>query len=229
MFTRFRRHWVETCHCAEFRFLLDWRASNWSTWTEPFLLRFVSSTVATHWPLWSPTTSFGSLSRKMATVGAGTTGSNTGSAWATEQHSVATDKSLSEFPLQRYKLLTTNTLRVDPLSFETESPERVTERHTARTWSLWSERLAHGDAGTHCRADKLWGLEEHCCKHWLVTCHTGTRKHEWRTVWTEVHYTHSRVTVQLFQPCSTARSSMWQLASTEDVRDTVSWLQKAAL
>ena len=55
----------------------------------------------------------------MATVGAGTTGSNTGSAWATEQHSVATDKSLSEFPLQRYTLLTTNTLRVDPLSFET--------------------------------------------------------------------------------------------------------------
>ena len=55
----------------------------------------------------------------MATVEAGTTGSNTGSAWATEQHSVATDKSLSEFPLQRYKLLTTNTLRVDPLSFET--------------------------------------------------------------------------------------------------------------
>ena len=55
----------------------------------------------------------------MATVGAGTTGSNTGSAWATEQRSVATDKSLSEFPLQRYTLLTTNTLRVDPLSFET--------------------------------------------------------------------------------------------------------------
>ena len=51
----------------------------------------------------------------MATVGAGTTGSNTGSAWATEQHPVATDKSLSEFPLQRYTLLTTNTL----LSFET--------------------------------------------------------------------------------------------------------------
>ena len=47
----------------------------------------------------------------MATVGAGTTGSNTGSAWTTEQHLVATDKSLSEFPLQRYTLLTTNTLR----------------------------------------------------------------------------------------------------------------------
>ena len=55
----------------------------------------------------------------MATVGTGTTGSNTGSAWATEQHSVATDKALSEFPLQRYTLLTTNTLRVNPLSFET--------------------------------------------------------------------------------------------------------------
>ena len=53
------------------------------------------------------------------TVGTGTTGSNTGSAWATEQHSVATDKALSEFPLQRYTLLTTNTLRVNPLSFET--------------------------------------------------------------------------------------------------------------
>ena len=72
----------------------------------------------------SYTTSFGSLSRKMATVGAGTTGSNTGSAWATEQHSVATDKSLSEFPLQRYTLLTTNTLRVNPLSFETVAQKK---------------------------------------------------------------------------------------------------------
>ena len=35
----------------------------------------------------------------MATVDAVTAGSNTGSAWRTEQHSVATDKSLSEFPL----------------------------------------------------------------------------------------------------------------------------------
>ena len=33
MFTRFRRHWVETCHCAEFRFFhLTERASNWSAW-----------------------------------------------------------------------------------------------------------------------------------------------------------------------------------------------------
>ena len=86
----------------------------------------------------------------------------------------------------------------EPTEFWNCSSKRVTERRTARTRSLWNERLAHGDAGTHCRADKLWGLEEHCCKHWLVTCHTGTRKHEWRTVWTEVRYTHSRVTVQLF-------------------------------
>ena len=58
----------------------------------------------------------------MATVEAGTIGSNAGSAWRTEQHSVATDKSLSEFPLQRYTLLTANTLRVNQLSFDTVAP-----------------------------------------------------------------------------------------------------------
>lgn len=41
----------------------------------------------------------------MATGGAGTSGSNTGYAWRAEQHSVSTDKSLSDFPLQRYTLL----------------------------------------------------------------------------------------------------------------------------
>ena len=65
---------------------------------------------------------FWSVSRTLATVEAGTTGSNTGSAWRTEQHSVATDKSLSEFPLQRYTLLTANTLCVNQLSFETVAP-----------------------------------------------------------------------------------------------------------
>ena len=58
----------------------------------------------------------------MATVEAGTTGPNTGFARRTEQHSVATDKSLSEFPLQRYTLLTANTLRVNQLSFDTVGP-----------------------------------------------------------------------------------------------------------
>ena len=54
-------HWVETCHCAEFRFSLDWRVSNWSTWTEPVftVFFFLSSTVVTHWSLWSSTTFFG--------------------------------------------------------------------------------------------------------------------------------------------------------------------------
>ena len=58
----------------------------------------------------------------MATVEAGTAGSNTGSAWRNEQHSVATDKSLSEFPLQRYTLLMAKTLRVNQLTFDTVAP-----------------------------------------------------------------------------------------------------------
>ena len=65
---------------------------------------------------------FWSLSRTMATVEAGTAGSNTGSAWRNEQRSVATDKSLSEFPLQRCTLLMANTLRVNQLSFDTVAP-----------------------------------------------------------------------------------------------------------
>ena len=65
----------------------------------------------------------------MATVEAGTAGSNTGSAWRNEQHSVANDKSLSEFPLQRYTLLMANTLRVNQLSFDTVAP-RESLSHT---------------------------------------------------------------------------------------------------
>ena len=58
----------------------------------------------------------------MATVDASATGSNTGSAWRTEQHSALTDKALAEFPLHRYALLMANTLPVDQLSFDTVSP-----------------------------------------------------------------------------------------------------------
>ena len=58
----------------------------------------------------------------MATVDATAAGSNTGSAWRTEQHSALTDKALSEFPLHRYALLMANTLRVNQLSFDAVSP-----------------------------------------------------------------------------------------------------------
>ena len=58
----------------------------------------------------------------MATVNASAAGSNTGSAWRTEQHSAVTDKVLSDFPLQRYTLLMANALRVNQLSFETVAP-----------------------------------------------------------------------------------------------------------
>ena len=76
----------------------------------------------THWSPWSFTTSFGHCRELWQRVEAGTTGSNTGSAWRTEQRSVATDKPLSESPLQRYTLLTANTLRVNQLSFDTVAP-----------------------------------------------------------------------------------------------------------
>ena len=64
----------------------------------------------------------------MATVtaaAAGTNaGTNTGSAWRTEQHSAVTDKALSltrqsEFSLERYNMLMANTLRVNQLAYET--------------------------------------------------------------------------------------------------------------
>ena len=57
----------------------------------------------------------------MATVTATAAGTNTGSAWRTEQHSAVTDKALSEFSLERYNMLMTNTLRVNQLAYETVS------------------------------------------------------------------------------------------------------------
>ena len=57
----------------------------------------------------------------MATVPATAAGTNTGSAWRTEQHSAVTDKTLSEFSLERYNMLMTNTLRVNQLAYETVS------------------------------------------------------------------------------------------------------------
>ena len=70
MFTRFFGHWVETCHCAEFRFWTE-EASNWSTWrlfefSECFLLKQSLTRIAVHcrallhdhcralWQLWLP-------------------------------------------------------------------------------------------------------------------------------------------------------------------------------
>ena len=61
MFTRFRYHWAETRHCAEFSF--TWLKSfklkrlNWAVFH--CILFPLSSTVVTDWSLWSSTTSFG--------------------------------------------------------------------------------------------------------------------------------------------------------------------------
>ena len=57
----------------------------------------------------------------MATVTATAPGTNSGSAWRTEQHSSVTDKGLSLFPLEKYDQLMNNSLRVDQLAYETVS------------------------------------------------------------------------------------------------------------
>ena len=66
----------------------------------------------------------------MATVPATAAGTNTGSAWRTEQHSAVTDKALSEFSLERYNMLMTNTLRVNQLAYETVSTAENLAPHT---------------------------------------------------------------------------------------------------
>ena len=48
-------------------------------------------------------------------------GTNSGSAWRTEQHSAVTDKGLSRFTLEKYDQLMNNSLRVDQLAYETVS------------------------------------------------------------------------------------------------------------
>ena len=57
----------------------------------------------------------------MATVTATAPGTNSGSAWRTEQHSAVIDKGLSRFPLEKYDQLMNNSLRVDQLAYETVS------------------------------------------------------------------------------------------------------------
>ena len=57
----------------------------------------------------------------MATVTATAPGTNSGSAWRTEQHSAVTDKGLSRFTLEKYDQLMNNSLRVDQLAYETVS------------------------------------------------------------------------------------------------------------
>ena len=96
MFTRFRRHWVETCHCAEFSF----------TWPKSFKLKHLKL-FCFHWMFLFPSSNhwsrdllitvelyylFWSLKSTMATVTSAAAGTNTGSAWRTEQHSAVTDQ-----------------------------------------------------------------------------------------------------------------------------------------
>ena len=201
---------------------------NWSSSPTVFSASQAStvSWLTDHWRTLLPW----SLKRTMATVNASAAGSNTGSGWRTEQHSAVTDKVLSDFPLQRNTLLMANTLRVNQLSFETVAPmeslsETPPELEAFEAQDLLTTTQAITAVRSNCEELKNTAVST----AWVATCHTDPRQHERWTLWTEVHHTHSRVTMQLFQPCSIAFSSLWKPASYEDGWDTVPQLFDATL
>ena len=114
MFTRFFGHWVETCHCAEFRFfeLKKLRTEALEDCLNSLNVFFSSNHCPDRCPLSSSTTR--PLQSTMATVTAATAG-------RTEQHSAVTDRGLTDFPLGRFNQLVANTLRVPALGYESVS------------------------------------------------------------------------------------------------------------
>lgn len=166
----------------------------------------------------------------MATGEAGTSGSNTGYAWRAEQHSVSTDKSLSDFPLQRYTLLMANTLRVNELSFDTVFPrqslcdtlpelEAFEVNDLLMTTPMQAITLPFG---TTVRTLKNTAVST----EWLCLSPGSMSDGLFGLRYTIYPL---QVTLQLFQPCSTALSPLWQLAGYEDGGDIVPRLQEAAL
>ena len=158
MFTRFWAHWVETCHCAEFRFWTE-EASNWSTWrlfefTERFFTQAITD--PDHCPLSSSTTR--SLQSTMATVTAATAG-------RTEQHSAVTDRGLTDFPLGRFNQLVANTLRVPALGYESVSATEMLaptlpEFEAAEINDLLLVTQAVTAVRTHCETLKSTALSQ---------------------------------------------------------------------
>ena len=155
----FGYHWVETCHCAEFRFF-NWRSfklkhlkTGWIHWT------FFSSQAITdpdHCPLSSSTTR--PLQSTMATVTAATAG-------RTEQHSAVTDRGLTDFPLGRFNQLVANTLRVPALAYESVSATELlaptlAEFEVAEINDLLLVTQAVTAVRTHCETLKSTALSQ---------------------------------------------------------------------
>ena len=175
MFTRFWAHWVETCHCAEFRFWTE-EASNWSTWrlfefTERFFTQAITD--PDHCPLSSSTTR--SLQSTMATVTAATAG-------RTEQHSAVTDRGLTDFPLGRFNQLVANTLRVPALGYESVSATEMLAP-TLPEFEAAEINDTVGHSSCHCCEDSLWDTEKHCTEPRLASFNCRAWKYDWWTVW----------------------------------------------
>ena len=163
MFTRFWAHWVETCHCAEFRFFGTEEASNWSTWrlfefTERFF--FVSSN---HWP--------GSLS-------------------TVELYYTITAEHYGNCDCRNWwkdwAALSCHWPRIDWLPTGKIQPTGGKHIESARTglrecfshwtvgtnsgwvWGCGDQRLTVGHPSCHCCEDPLWDTEEHALsQEWL--------------------------------------------------------------
>ena len=150
-------HWVETCHCAEFRFSSELKKlqtealEDWLNSLKAFF--FVSSNhCSDRCPLSSSTTR--PLQSTMATVTAATAG-------RTEQHSAVTDRGLTDFPLGRFNQLVANTLRVPALAYESVSATELlaptlAEFEAAEINDLLLVTQAVTAVRTHCARSQEW-------------------------------------------------------------------------
>ena len=115
VFTRFRIHWVETCHCAEFRFL---------TWLKELQTEAL-------WNCLNPLNVFFRLKQALTRITDHCRAllpplvhcRALWQLWLLQlveglQLSAVTDKGLTDFPLERFNQLVSNTLRVPALAYE---------------------------------------------------------------------------------------------------------------
>ena len=222
----FWRHWVQTCHCAEFRFFqLDWKSFKLKhlelfEFTERF---FVSSkhwlgsltTVELYYLHWPTVEHYGNCDC-----------CNWWKDWATLSR---------DWP--RVDWLSTGKIQPTGVKHTEGACTALWERHChwvvgtdfGWVWSRGDPRLTVSHLSCYCCKDWLWDTETHCCEPRLASNNSCAWQHDWWTVRTSSLDSKSRQSLQLFLACSTALPQVPELASIEDCRDTVSKLQDAAL
>ena len=176
MFTRFFGHWVETCHCAEFRFL-NWRS---------FKLKHLK-TVWIHWMFLRLKQS---LPGSLSTVELYYT--------TTEEHYGNCDcrncwKDWAALSCHWPWFDWLPTGKVQPTGGEHTESARTGLRKcfshwnagtdTGRVWGCWDQRLTVSHSSCHCCEDSLWDTEEHCTEPRMASFNCRAWQYDWWTVW----------------------------------------------